>query len=110
MREQVLYLIFYFNNIKLSIYKYIIAKYTLVKISLLLNFYLEYWKYCLTLKPVSKPKATQSIFATKKVIFNSKMMINTLDSPNDIETRANLTEKSKTPSKKNKKRKNLNDN
>ena len=58
------------------------------------------------LKPVSKPKATQSAFATQKVMLNREKVLDVLDISNITETWAAIAEKAKTLAKKNKKRKN----
>ncbi len=60
------------------------------------------------LKPVSKPKATQSAFAIQGV--NWEEVPNVSDTPNVTETGAAIARKPKTPSKKNKNRKNQKDN
>ena len=63
------------------------------------------------LKPVSKPKATQSAFAAQEITLNKKEILDTSNSLDIIETGAIAIEKSKTISKKrNKKRKTQNSN
>lgn len=58
------------------------------------------------LKLISKPKAIRSAFATQGVTLNREEVPNILDTPNVAEIRAAIAEILKTPSKKNKKRKN----
>lgn len=105
--EQVPDLIVYFSNIKLSIRKHTTDEYTPAEISSSIHFHWEYRKQRSMLKPVSKPKTTRSAFATQGVTFNGKEVPNVSDTP---DVRAAIAEKPKTPSKKNKKRKNQNDN
>ncbi len=62
------------------------------------------------LKPVSKPKATRLEFVTQGFAFNVENMPNVSNTPDIIETGGAIVEKPKTPSKKNKKRKNQKDN
>ncbi len=62
------------------------------------------------LKPVSKPKATRSAFTAQGVTLNWEKVPNVSDIPNVTETGAAIAEKPKTPSKKNKNRKNQKDN
>ena len=54
------------------------------------------------LKPVSKPKATQSAFASQEVTFNRRELLNVLDIFNVTETGFVIAEKPKTISKKKK--------
>lgn len=108
--EQVPDLIVYFSNIKLSIRKHTTAEYTPAEISSSIHFHWEHRKQRSMLKPVSKPKATRSAFATQGVTLNGEEVPNVLDTPDVAETGAAIAEKPKTPSKKDKKRKNRNDN
>lgn len=62
------------------------------------------------LKPISKPKATQSAFATQKITCNGEEVPNVLDTSNVTESGATIAEKPKILAKKNKKPKNQNDN
>ena len=108
--EQVLDLIVYFSNTKLSIRKHTMAEYTPGKISSSIHFHLKDRKHRSILKPVRKPKATRSSSATQGVTLTKEEVPNVLDTSNVTETTAAIVEKPKTPSKKNKKRKNQKDN
>lgn len=61
-------------------------------------------------KSVSKPGATQLVFATQEIIFNGKEVPNVLNTSDVTETGATITKKPKTSAKKNTKQKNQNDN
>ena len=68
--EQVPDLAVYFSNVNLSIRKHTTAEYTPAEISSSTHFHWEHRKQRSTLKPVSKPKATRSAFATQAVTLN----------------------------------------
>ncbi len=110
MLGQIPDLIVYFSNIKLSIRKYTTAEYTPDEISLLIHFHWEHRKQRSMLKPVSKPKATRSAFAIQGVFLNWEEVPNISDTPNVTETGAAIAGKPKSPSKKNKNRKNQKNN
>ncbi len=108
--EQVPNLIVYFSNIKLTIRKHTTAEYSPAEISLSINFHWENRKQRSMLKPVSKPKATRSAFAIQGVTLNREEVPNVSDTHDVTETGVAIAEKPKTPSKKNKDRKNQKDN
>ncbi len=110
VREQVADLIVYFSNIKLIIRKHTTGKYTPPEISSSIHFHWDHRKQRSTLKPVSKPKTTRSAFAIQGVTLNREEVPNASDPPDVTETGAVIAEKPKTPSKKNKDRKNQKDN
>ncbi len=110
MWEQVPDLIVYFSNIKLSIRKHTTAEYTAAEISSSIHFHWEHQKQRSMLKPVSKPKATRSAFAIQGVTLNGEEVPNVSGTPDVTETEAAIAGKPKTPSKKNKDRKNQKDN
>ncbi len=110
MWEQVPDLVVDFRNIKLSIRKHTTAEYTLSEISSLINFHWEHRKHRSILKPVSKPKATRSAFVIQQVTLNGEEVPNVSDTPDVTETGAAIAGKPKTPSKKNKDRKNQKNN
>ena len=107
--EQVPNLSVYFSNIKLNIWKHTTAKYTPAEISSSMHFHWEHRKQRLTLKPVSKPKATQLAFATQKVTLNKEEVLHASDNLNATfdatETGATIAKKPKILSKKDKKQK-----
>ncbi len=108
--EQVPDLIVYFRNIKLSIRKHTTAEYTAAEISSSTHFHWEYCKQRSMLKPVSKPKATRSAFAIQGVTLNGKEVPNVSDTFEVTESGAAIAGKPKTPSKKNKDRRNQKNN
>ncbi len=110
MWEQVPDLIVYFSNIKLSIRKHTTAKYTPAEISSSIYFHWEHRKQRSMLKRVSKLKATRSAFAIQRVTLNREEMPNVSVTPDVTEIGAAIVGKLKTPSKKNKDRKNHKDN
>ncbi len=65
--EQVLDFIVHFRNIKLSISKYTMVGYRSAEINLSIHFHWENRKERSIIKPVSKPKATRSAFATQEL-------------------------------------------
>lgn len=85
-------------------------QYTPAKISSTIHFHLEHHKQRSILKLVNKPKATWLVFATEKVTFNRKKVLNVLDTFNLTQTKTLIIKKPKTPKKKNKKRKNQKNN
>ncbi len=108
--KQVLDLIVHFSNLKLSIREHNTFEYTAAETSSSIYFHWENRKQRWMLKPVSKPKATWSAFATQGVKLNRENVPNISDTSNVIETGAPIAEKPKTLSKTNKKRKNQKDN
>ncbi len=110
MWEHVPDLIVYFSNIKVDIRKYTTVENRPAKISSLIYFHWEHRKQRLMLKPISKPKATWSVFATQRITLNGEEVPNISDTLDVTETGAAVAEKPKIPSKKNKKRKNQKDN
>lgn len=75
------------------------------KINLSIYFHWEYWKQHLTLKLVSKPKATRSTFAIQEITLNEEEVSNLLDIPNVTKIEAVIAKNLKTPLKKYKKQK-----
>ncbi len=110
MWEQVSDLIVNFSNIKLSIRKQTTAKYMPAEISASINFHWKHRKQRSMLKQVSKPKVTQLAFVAQGVTLNREEVPNISDTPDVTETGGDIAEKPKTPSKKNKMRKNQKDN
>ncbi len=86
------------------------AEYTPAEISSSVHFYWEHRRQRSMLKPVSKPKATRSAFAIQRVTLNGEEVPNVSDTHDVTETGAAIAGKPKTPSKKNKERKNQKDN
>ncbi len=80
------------------------------EISSSIHFHWEHQKQRSMLKPVCKPKATRSAFAIQGVTLNGEELLNVSDIPDVTETGAAIARKPKTPSKKNKHRKNQKDN
>lgn len=70
--EQVPDLVVFFSNIKLSIWKHTTAKYTPAEISSTIYFHWEHRKQRSLLKPIGKPKTTQSAFAAQGVTLNGE--------------------------------------
>ena len=98
--EQVPDLVAYFSNIKLSFQKHALAEYTSAEISSSIQFHWEHQKQRLTLKSISKSKATRSAFASQGVILNGKKVSQPQPFPMSRKLELMLLKSSKTHQKK----------
>lgn len=89
--EQVPDLAAFFSNVKQGIWKGTTAEYTLPEISSSIHFYWEHRKQRSTLKPVNKPKATQSAFATQGPTLNGEEAPDASVTPESAEATAKTT-------------------